>query len=253
MKTFFLVLARDENCVIEKIEELQHLQMPFLVVCGKRINHPNLVYREPIGKYDAINFGFEFIPKDVDVVALNDVDTRIEEFGSALRCFNLSNVGLVFARIRVKEGPQRLFYRILDSIRRRYPIVASGELMLVRYDVLKRILPIKPCKAEDTYILFKVMQQRHKCVFCEESYVETVRTKKAEEEEAYKRRTVSGIYQALAYTKPPYAVKLFYMFLPLVCPLLLVSGEKGYFWMKGILLGLIDYLRGDRTAVWQPT
>jgi cellulose synthase/poly-beta-1,6-N-acetylglucosamine synthase-like glycosyltransferase len=226
--------------------------MPFLVVCGKRVNDTNLVYREPIGKYDAINFGFEFIPKDVDVVALNDVDTRIHGFGSALRCFNLSNVGLVFAGISVKEGPQGLFYRILDSIRRRIPVVASGELMLVRYDILKRILPIKACKAEDTYILFEVMRQRRKCVFCEESYVETVRTKKAEEEEAYKRRTVSGIYQALAFTKPPYAVKLFYMFLPFVCPLLLITGKKGYFWMKGILLGFIDYLRGDRTAVWQP-
>ena len=119
--------------------------------------------------------------------------------------------------------------------------------------MLRKILPIRPCKAEDSYMLFKVLEFKHKAVFCEECYAETERTKTAEKEETYKRKTVAGIYQALVYTQPPYLVKLFYVLLPIACPLLLILGKKGYFWMKGILLGLLDYLRGDRTGVWQPT
>jgi hypothetical protein len=253
MKTFFLVLARDERYTSEKIEELKLLGAPFLVVCGKNIGYPHVIYRKPRGKYDAINFGFEFIPKDTDVVALNDVDTKIRNFDAALRLFDSGDVDLVFVRVSVKEGPQIFFYRILDFVRRRLLIAASGELMLIRYNVLRRIIPLKPCKAEDSYILFKVLEYKHKAVFREECYVETERTKTADKEEMYKRKTVSGLYQALAYSRPPYSVKLFYMFLPLFCPLLLVSGKKGYFWIKGILHGLVDYLRGDRTGVWKPT
>ena len=123
--------------------------------------------------------------------------------------------------------------------------------MLVRRDVLDKTLPIKSCKAEDSYILFKILEMKQKAVFCEECYVETERTKTAEKEEIYKRKTVAGIYQALAYTNPPRSIKLFYLFLPFVCPLLLFSGKKGFFWMRGILRGLTDYLRGDKTGVWE--
>jgi cellulose synthase/poly-beta-1,6-N-acetylglucosamine synthase-like glycosyltransferase len=253
MKSFFLVLARDERHVNEKIAELKSLGVPYLVVCGKNINHLNVVYREPKGKFDAINFGARFVPENADVVVLNDVDTKIHNFQAALQHFKRKEVALVFARVSVKEGPQRWFYVFLDFLRRRLPIAASGELMLIRRSVLMKILPIRPCKAEDSYILFKVLELKHKAVFCEESYVETERTKTAEKEEDYKRRTVAGIYQALAYSKPPYLVKLFYVLLPFACPLLLVLGKRGYFWTKGILLGLIDFLRGDRTGVWQPT
>jgi cellulose synthase/poly-beta-1,6-N-acetylglucosamine synthase-like glycosyltransferase len=253
MNLFFLVLARDEKHVDEKIEELKSLGVPYLIVCGRNLNHPNVLYRKPEGKYDAINFGARFVPENADVVALNDVDTKINNFQATLQHFKRKEVALVFARVSVKEGPQRLFYVILDLIRRRLPITASGELMLIRHNVLKKILPIRPCKAEDSYILFKVLELKHKAVFCEECYVETERTKTAEKEEIYKRKTVTGIYQALAYTQPPYLIKLFYVLLPIACPLLLVLGKKGSFWMNGILLGLIDYLRGDRTGVWQPT
>jgi len=239
--------------VDEKIKELKALGMPYLIVCGRNLNYPKVVYRQPRGKYDAINFGFRFIPEDTDVVVLNDVDTKIRNFEAALQCFNRGDAALVFVKVCVKEGPQKLFYSILDRIRRRLLIAASGELMLITYDVLKRIIPIKPCKAEDSYILFKVLEFKCKGVFCEECNVETKRTKTAEKEETYKRKTVSGIYQALAYTKPPHIIKLFYALLPFACPLLLVFGKKGYFWMKGILFGLIDYLHGDRTGLWQPT
>jgi len=253
MKLFFLVLARDENCVDEKIEELKCLGVPYLIVCGKNLNHPNVVYREPRGKYDAINFGLNFIPKDVDIVALNDVDTKIHNIESALRCFTSEKVALVFARVSVKEGPQKSFYVLLDFIRRKVPIAASGELMLIRRNLLMNIFPLKPCKAEDSYILFKALELKYKTVFCEECYVETERTKTAEKEGIYKRKTVGGIYQALSYTHPPHFIKLFYVLLPIASPLLLVLGKKGYFWMKGILHGLIDYLRGDRTGIWQPS
>jgi hypothetical protein len=248
-----LVLARDEKHVDEKVGELKSLGVPYVIVCGKRLNHPNVVFREPKGKYDAINFGFRVIPQDTDVVILNDVDTKIRNLGVALQCFNRGDVALVFVRVCVKEGPQNLFYSILDRIRRRLLITASGELMLIRYDVLKRVIPIKPCKAEDSYILFKVLELKHRGVFCEECYVETERTKTAEKEQAYKRKTVGGLYQALAHTKPPYMIKLFYVLLPIASPLLLVLGKKGYFWMSGILLGFLDYLRGDRTGLWQVT
>jgi hypothetical protein len=83
--------------------------------------------------------------------------------------------------------------------------------------------------------------------------VTTKRTGNARQEEDYKRRTVGGIYQALSMTNPPIIVKLFYMLLPFVSPLLLVLGRKGYYWTKGILLGYVDCARGDRTTTWKPT
>lgn len=34
---------------------------------------------------------------------------------------------------------------------------------------------------------------------------------------------------------------------------LLILGKKGYFWMRGILLGVTDFLLGDRSGIWLPT
>lgn len=212
-----------------------------------------MVHRKPQGKYDAINFGARFVPDGVEVVALNDVDTKINDFNAAVRHFDSENVALVFAKVKVNEGPQRSFYSILDSIRRKVPINGSGELMLVRRIVLEGILPLKPCKAEDSYILFKVLEQKRKVVFCESCCVETERTKSAHQEEAYKRKVVCGLYQALGYANPSVQIRLFYKLLPLASPLLLILGDKGYYWMKGILLGLMDYLRGDRQGIWDST
>jgi cellulose synthase/poly-beta-1,6-N-acetylglucosamine synthase-like glycosyltransferase len=146
-----------------------------------------------------------------------------------------------------------LFLHLQNQIRQKIPITASGELILIKRSVFERVLPLKPCKAEDCYILFKVLEHGYDAVFCDECYAETERTKTAEEEEAYKRRTVAGIYQALSYTRPSLSIRLFYIILPLLSPLLLVSGKNGYFWMKGILLGFMDYLHGDRSGVWQAT
>jgi len=253
MKLFFLVLARDEKHIDEKIEELEGLRIPYLIVSGHKLNHPSIVYREPKGKYDAINFGARLVPFSTDITILNDVDTKIHYLQAALQHFERKKVALVFAKISVKEGPQKLFYIVLDFIRRRVPITASGELMLIRTDVLNNVLPIKPCKAEDSYILFKVLELKHEVVFCEECYVETERTKKIEKEEDYKRINVTGIYQALLYARPSFSIRVFYALLPWFSPLLLILGRKGYYWMRGILLGFVDYIRGDRTGIWQPT
>ena len=250
MNLFFLVLAKDETYVYEKIEELQILKVPFMIICGRNLKHQKIVYRQPKGKYDAINFGLSLVPSDVDVVILNDVDTKIHNFSDALSQFISENDALLFAKVSVKEGPQRSFYPLLDAIRKKILITASGELVIIRRNVLDSIVPIPPCKAEDSYILFKVMELKQKVAFCEKCYVVTERTKTAEQEVPYKRRTVCGIYQALRYTSPSLLIKGFYAMLPILSPYLLVFGEKGYFWMKGILLGYADYLRGDREGTW---
>jgi len=41
--------------------------------------------------------------------------------------------------------------------------------------------------------------------------------------------------------------------LPLISPLLVASGRKGYYWTKGILLGFIDFVRNDKSGTWKPT
>jgi len=253
MRVFFLVLARDRSGIDKKARELEGLGFPYLIVCGDRVNHPNVVHREPLGKYDAINFGSNHLPEDVEIVGLNDVDTEIHDLEAALRLFNQENVSLVFVRVDVKSGPQVLFYSFLDALRSRIPIAASGELMLMRCEVFRDILPLEACKSEDSYVLFKILERGHKAAFCRECYVTTKRTRNARQEEDYKRRTVGGIYQALAKTRPPVIVKLFYGVLPFLSPVLLVSGRKGYYWAKGIILGFADYLRGDRAASWKPT
>ena len=253
MKLFFLVLARDRKHVLHKTKELEKLGIPYKIICGEHVDHPNVIYRAPKGKFDAINFGVELIPEDVDIVAMNDVDTIIHNFDAVLQPFEDEKVGLAFGTELVNEGPQALFFRFMNPLRKMMPIAGSGELMLIRRGLLKKICPIRPCKAEDTYIMFKVLELGYRTVFCEECHAETERTKTADKEELYKRKTVTGIYQALSYSNPPSSVKLFYAFLPFASPILLVLGTNGYFWMRGILLGLTDFLRGDQSGVWQTT
>ncbi len=250
MKLFFLVFARDERYVDDKAKELEGLGFPYLIVCGKNLDNREVIYREPKGKFDAINFGFSFVPKDVDVVALNDVDTKITNLSAALKLFRTKDVALVFAGVVAEAGVQNLFLKMLRTLRRKLPIAASGDLMLVRYELLKKTLPIKCCKAEDSYLLFKILENGYRVADCSECRVDGKKTETEEEEENYKRRTVCGIYQALHCTNPPNLIRVFYWALPIFSPILLISGKKGYFWMKGILLGLTDYLRGDRLGVW---
>jgi hypothetical protein len=48
--------------------------------------------------------------------------------------------------------------------------------MLIKREVFKRVLPILPCTAEDSYILFKALELRYRAHFCTKTYVTTERT-----------------------------------------------------------------------------
>ena len=240
---FFIVLARDQRHVREKIMELENMRVPYLIVCGERMDLPKVVYREARGKWDAINFGSQFVSKDADVVVLNDVDTRIHNFEHALTHL-YDGADLVYCRVHVTKGPQVKFYRIADPIRKRFHIFASGELMLIKREVFKRVLPIPPCIAEDSYILFKALELGCRAHFCTKTYITTERTINAKEEENYKARTTLGIYQALKYTRPPPWIRTFYGLLPMAAPLLALAGEDGKAWMRGIRKALSTILTG---------
>jgi cellulose synthase/poly-beta-1,6-N-acetylglucosamine synthase-like glycosyltransferase len=232
-KCFFMVLARDAKNVAEKIAELQSLGVPFVVVCGEEFKHPNVVYREAKGKWDAINFGAKFIPQDTEIILFNDVDNRIHNFAFALQCLS-SKADIVYCRIKVSEGPQLMFYRILDPIRQRFHVCASGDFMLVKRHVFETVMPIPPCIAEDSYILFRALELGFRAYFCTETYVTTKKTYSRMEEEAYKNRTTLGIYQALSYSKPSPLIRVFYYLLPTFSPLLMLAGGDGVAWAKGI-------------------
>ena len=249
MKPFFLVLARDGRDVEEKGEELNALGVPYIIVCGEPLSLPRVVYREPLGKYDAINFGAQFLG-GAGIICLNDVDTKIHNFHRALKEIQDDTVGLVYCRVVVEGGPQPRFYKLLDAIRARVHVAASGELMVLRREVFERVVPLPPCKAEDSYILFKALELGYRAVFSRECFVTTMRTETLEEEAAYKRRTVGGIYQALSYAKPPPLIRFFYLLLPFVAPLLLVQGRTGYYWMKGIVEGAVNMIRRERGGIF---
>ncbi len=231
--SFFVVLARDAKNVPQKIAELNRSGIPFIIVCGEPFSHPNVVYHEANGKWDAVNYAAKFIPKDVQLIIFNDVDTTIHNLDFALVCLS-SKADVVYCRVKVSEGPQVMFYRILDPIRQNFHICASGELMLIKKQVFDRVLPIPPCIAEDSYILFKALELGYRAYFCTSAYVTTKRTVNAATEEAYKARTTLGILQALKYTKPSPLVRVFYKSLVLTSPLLAIAGNDGKAWASGI-------------------
>ncbi len=230
---FVLVMARDRTHVFRKIAELKEMALPFLVVCGEKVDHPHIVYRETKGKWDAINFGYSLVPKEFDVIVLNDVDTKIHNFDHALQHL-VDNNAVIYCKVKVSEGPQVKFYKILNPIRQRLHIAASGELMIVTKEVFEIITPIPPCIAEDTYILFKALEMNFRAHFCTQTYVTTKRTINAEEEVKYKTRTTLGIYQALSYTRPPPLIRVFYKLLPVFSIMLSVLGEDGRAYARGI-------------------
>jgi len=248
--TFFLVLARNSRHIAEKIAELEKAGFPYIIVSGERFDPPNVVFRPPRGKYDAINHGAKLLPKDTDTVVLNDVDTKLTQIGDALSILREKDVGMVFAKVLVNEGPQVTFNKLLDRLRSKLIITANGELMFIPSQVLRSILPLRPSKAEDTYIMFKILRKGLKVIFSENIQVETRRTNNETEEMQYKRRTTCGIYQALSLAQAPLKVRLFYGFLPLAVPCLAPLGRLGLCWIRGIILGVLDYLRGDRTGLF---
>ena len=254
-ETFVIVLARDLNGVHKKHIELQKLGLRHVIISGEPSQNDNVIYRAPRGKYDAINFGLKHVPEEAEIVALNDVDTRIINYDHAYRHFSNPRVGLIFTSVELPEGAHSIFNRLIDSIRRHFIIAANGELMFIRRDVLKRVTPIPPCKAEDTLILFRTLKIGYQAVFETDCHVLTSRTSSAslKNEQIFKRKVVCGIYQALYLGDASFSRKLFYCLLPFASPFLLAAGRKGWFWMVGILWGLVDFLKGDKTGYWLPT
>jgi len=232
-RCFFVVLARDRQHVEKKIEELESMGASFIIVCGERFRHPNVVFREAFGKWDAINYAAKFLPIEAKVIIFNDVDTTIHNLNCVFKYLD-SPADLIYCRVQVPDGPQVKFYRLLDPIRARFHIAASGELMVVKKKVFQKVLPVPPCIAEDSYILFKALELGYRAYFCRDAYVTTKRTSNHKEEERYKGRTTLGIYQALSCTKPPLVIRIFYLMLPLFAPLLAFGGKDGAAWAKGI-------------------
>src|SRR5271169_3563708 len=107
-KLFVLVLARDRKMVDAKLNDLKSYGIPYAVVCGERLDAPGVEYREALGKWDAINFGYRLIPDETDVVIINDVDTSIHQLGSALAM--ASRFDLIYCAVRLRDGPQKSFY-----------------------------------------------------------------------------------------------------------------------------------------------
>lgn len=241
---FFIVPARDKSNLHLKISELEKMQVSFIIVCGEKVSHPKVIYRPNAGKWDAINFGAKFIPKTTRTVVLNDVDTQIFNFKHANELLNKGNdIGLVYCGVRLSEGPQVKFYKLLDPIRKIINIAASGELMLLKRQVFTRVLPLPPCIAEDSYILFKILEVGIKALFSQKTYVKTKRTINATQEEKYKNRTTLGIYQALDFARPPPQVRMFYRALPFFAPLLTLAGADGEAWAVGINKAYRDHLK----------
>jgi hypothetical protein len=239
-RPFFIVSARSQKNLEIKIGELQKMDVPFIVVCGEKLDHPNVVYRKINGKWDAINYASAFVPEETNVIVLNDADTQIHNFKNALISLNKSN-NLVYCRVKVPKGPQLKFYKLLNPIRKICQIAASGELMIMNREVFSDVLPLPACLAEDSYILFKALELGYRASFSERTYVTTERTSNSKQEEAYKHRTTLGIYQALDHSRPPLLIRVFYLALPLFAPMLSLAGKDGRAWSKGINKAVKDH------------
>jgi len=248
MKPFCLVLARNANSIETKMNEIERLGLPFIVVCGETFDDPRVVHRPPIGKWDAVNFGCGHIPGETDVVVLNDVDTKVhglEHMFSSVA----GGSDFVYAAVRPSGGPQPKFYSIANPLNRALKIFAMGELIVVRKKLLDKLMPIPPCLAEDTYLLFKAMELNYRVDFCEDAFVNTSRTSSMTEEVLYKERTTLGILQALDYTRPPPWIRLFYRSLPILAVMLMLVGEDGRAWARGIIGAIRLHIEGaSRTS-----
>lgn len=209
------------------------MNVPYVIVCGEKVNHPNVKYRQVKGKWDAINYSINFVPCEAKIIVFNDVDNTITNFSHVLEKLNQGK-DIVYCKISVAKGPQVKFYKLLDPIRKSLHVAANGDLMVMRREVLDRVLPIPPCIAEDSYILFKALELGYRAHFSTVTYVKTEKSPDALLEEKYKIRTTLGIYQALNYAKPPIWIRIFYSILPAFAPMLFIAGKDGKAWALGI-------------------
>jgi hypothetical protein len=243
-----MVIARDSDLIQTKMREIEGLGLPFIIVCGENFADPRVISRTPVGKWDAINCGYTCIPRDANLVVLNDIDTEIHGLS---RMFSSVYEGadLVYAAVRPSGGPQQKFYAIANPLNKALNIFAMGELIVIRKKLLDRLMPIPPCLAEDTYLLFKAMELNYKVEFCDDAFVNTIRTTSQTEEVLYKERTTLGILQALDYTKPPPWIRLFYRSLPLLAMMLMLAGGNGRAWARGINRAVRLHVKGsNRTS-----
>jgi hypothetical protein len=248
-KPFFIVSARNHENIDKKIEELEKMRFPFLIICGEKMNHRNVMYRKVNGKWDAINYASKFVPEEANVIVLNDSDTQIHNFENALISLN-KNIDLVYCKVKVFKGPQLKFYKLLNPIRKISHIAASGELMIMHKEVFKKVLPLPACIAEDSYILFKALELGYRANFNNITYVTTERTNNSKQEEVYKHRTTLGIYQALDHSRPPLLIRFFYIILPFFAPFLFIAGKDGRAWSKGIKKALVDHFTKKNPTVF---
>ncbi len=244
MKPFCLVLARDAKQVRAKMLEVESIGLPFTVICGESFDDPRVVHRPPVGKWDAINYGYACIPREADVVVLNDVDAEIHGLENMFSSLS-GGSDFVYAAVRPSGGPQPKFYAIANPLNRAMNIFAMGELVVVRKTLLDKLMPIPPCLAEDTYLLFKAMELHYKVEFCQDAYVNTFRTSSLAEEVLYKERTTLGILQALDYTRPPPWIRLFYRSLPALAAMLMLAGDEGRAWGRGITRAIRLHIEGS--------
>jgi len=249
---FFIVCARTKTGAKEKASELEKLGVPYAIICAEKFTYPKVFYREKKGKFDAINYAVTLVNKNTKIVCLNDVDNKIYNFNNALQKMVETKAGIVFCKIKVADGPQRNFYALMDRIRKIMPITSSGDLMLINKNVFHQILPIPACKTEDNYITFKAAELGYKVLFCDEAWIETKKTSTLKEESQYKTRTVTGLYQAISLTKTQPVIRIFYLVLPFVAPLLLLQGKRGIAWITGIIQGFTSFLRGDKEGTFDP-
>ncbi len=234
---FIIVPARNQDYVGRKLQELNRIGLPFIIICGENLRRPRVLYRKASGKWDAINYGAKFIPTHTDLVILNDVDTKIYHLDRALDLMSSSEIDVAFCKVRVTSGPQQKFYKVLDPIRKRLPIAASGELMLIKRRLFDQLVPLPPSTAEDTYMMFRALELGRKVKLCDEAFVTTSRDSGGSnftQEQMYKMRTTLGIFQALRLSRPPAAIRAFYLMLPLVAVLLALGGPDGRAWTMGI-------------------
>lgn len=251
---FVIVLDKTGRFIEYYLNFLRKIGASFIIISGAKHQDGTVIYRDPRGKYDVINYSLKFIPNNASIVIFLDADVIEPPIEECVRVFRENGLDLAFPALEILDNTrQRLFTRILDEIRRHLSLItANGEMMIIKADKLPYLLPLPPCKAEDTLLLFRALERGFRVEFLSNIHVKTIRPYYTlVDEELYKRRVTCGIYQALSMVKHlPALIRIFYKVLPLLSPLLIVLERTGISFAKGIIRGYCDYLLGDRSGAY---